>query len=42
MIFGDLAYLAIGFTTTFLALDIARHFIACKIKDKTTVLYVKS
>jgi hypothetical protein len=35
MIFGDLAYLAVGFVTTFLALEAAWHFTACKIKDKT-------
>ena len=31
----NLAYLAIGFTTTFLALEAAWHFTACKIHDKT-------
>jgi hypothetical protein len=31
----NLAYLAIGFATTFLALEAAWHFTACKIKDKT-------
>jgi len=35
MIIGDLAYMAIGFATTFLALEAAWHFTACKIKDKT-------
>jgi hypothetical protein len=35
MIIGDLAYLAIAFATTFLALEAAWHFTACKIKDKT-------
>jgi hypothetical protein len=35
MIIGDLAYLAFGFVTTFLALEAAWHFTACKIKDKT-------
>jgi hypothetical protein len=34
MIFGDLAYLAVGFVTTFLALEAAWHFTACKVKDK--------
>jgi hypothetical protein len=33
MIIEDLAYLAIGFVT-FLALEAAWHFTACKIKDK--------
>lgn len=31
----NLAYLAIGFTTTFLTLEAAWHFTACKIHDKT-------
>jgi hypothetical protein len=31
----NLAYLAIGFTTTFLALETAWRFTACKIHDKT-------
>jgi hypothetical protein len=35
MIIGDLAYLAVGFVTTFLALEAVWHFTACKIKDKT-------
>jgi hypothetical protein len=35
MIIGDLAYLAIGFVTTFMALEAALHFTVCKIKDKT-------
>jgi hypothetical protein len=35
MIIGDLAYLAGGFVTTFLALEAAWHFTACKIKDKS-------
>jgi hypothetical protein len=35
MMIGDLAYVAIGFATTFLALEAAWHFTACKIKDKT-------
>jgi len=35
MITGDLASLAVGFATTFLALEAAWHFTACKIKDKT-------
>jgi hypothetical protein len=35
MIIGDLAYLAVGFAATFLALEAAWHFTACKIKDKT-------
>jgi hypothetical protein len=35
MIIENLAYLAIGFATTFLALEAAWHFTACKIKDKT-------
>jgi hypothetical protein len=37
MIFGDLAYLAIGFATTFLALEAAWHFTACKVKDNKTI-----
>jgi hypothetical protein len=35
MIIGDLDYLAVGFVATFLALEAAWHFTACKIKDKT-------
>jgi hypothetical protein len=35
MIIGDLAYLAVGFVTAFLALEAVWHFTACKIKDKT-------
>jgi hypothetical protein len=35
VMFGDLAHLAVGFVTTFLALEAAWHFTACKIKDKT-------
>jgi hypothetical protein len=35
MVFENLAYLAVGFATTFLALEVAWHFTACKIKDKT-------
>jgi hypothetical protein len=35
MIIGDLAYLAVGFAATFLALEAAWHFTACKIKDKS-------
>jgi len=35
MIIEDLAYVAVGFVTTFLALEAAWHFTACKIKDKT-------
>jgi hypothetical protein len=35
MIIGDLAYLAVGFATTFPALEAPWHFISCKIKDKT-------
>jgi len=31
----NLAYVAIGFATTFLVLETAWHFTACKIKDKT-------
>ena len=31
----NLAYVAIGFASTFLALEAAWHFTACKIKDKT-------
>jgi hypothetical protein len=31
----NLTYVAIGFATTFLALEAAWHFTACKIKDKT-------
>lgn len=31
---GDLAYLVVRLVTTFLALDAAWHFAACKIKDK--------
>jgi hypothetical protein len=35
MIIENLAYLAIGFAGTFLALEAAWHFTAGKIKDKT-------
>ncbi|HJT46562.1 MAG TPA: hypothetical protein VJ729_00150 [Nitrososphaeraceae archaeon] len=35
MVFENLTYLAVGFATTFLALEAAWHFTACKIKDKT-------
>ena len=35
MIIENLAYVAIGFVTTFLALEAAWHFTADKIKDKT-------
>jgi hypothetical protein len=35
MVLENLAYLAIGFVTTFMALEAAWHFTACKIKDKT-------
>jgi hypothetical protein len=35
MIIENLAYLATGFVTTFLALEAGWHFTACKIKDKT-------
>jgi len=38
MIIGDLAYLAVGFAATFLALEAAWHFTACKVKDKTISL----
>jgi hypothetical protein len=38
MVLENLAYLALGFATTFLALDAAWHFTACKIKDKTTTI----
>jgi len=35
---GEIAYVAIGFVTTFLALEAGWHFTACKIKDKTISL----
>jgi hypothetical protein len=35
MVLENLAYVAIGFVTTFMALEAAWHFTACKIKDKT-------
>jgi hypothetical protein len=35
MVIENLAYLAIGFAGTFLALEAAWHFTACKIKDKS-------
>jgi hypothetical protein len=35
MVLENLAYLATGFVTTFIALEAAWHFTACKIKDKT-------
>jgi hypothetical protein len=35
MVLENLAYMAIGFVTTFMALEAAWHFTACKIKDKT-------
>jgi hypothetical protein len=35
MVLENLAYIAIGFVTTFMALEAAWHFTACKIKDKT-------
>ena len=35
LIYRDLVYLAVGFVTTFLALEAAWHFTACKIKDKS-------
>ena len=43
MMIENLAYVAIGFITTFLALEAAWHFTAGKIKDKTikTSLYKK-
>ena len=31
----NLAYVVIGFVPTFLALEAAWHFTACKIKDRT-------
>jgi hypothetical protein len=31
----NIAYVGIGFATTFLALEAAWHFTACKIKDKS-------
>jgi hypothetical protein len=38
MIFGDLVYLTIGFATTFLALEAAWHFTACKIKELVVLM----
>jgi hypothetical protein len=35
MVLENLAYVAIGFVTTFMALEAAWHFTACRIKDKT-------
>jgi hypothetical protein len=35
MVLENLAYMAIGFVTTFMALEAAWHFTACKIKDKS-------
>jgi hypothetical protein len=35
VIIENLAYLAIGFSTAFVALEAAWHFTACKVKDKT-------
>jgi hypothetical protein len=35
MVLENLAYVAIGFVTTFMALEAAWHFAACKIKDKS-------
>ena len=37
MIIENLAYLAIGFVGTFLALEAAWHFTACKIKDNSKI-----
>lgn len=31
----NIAYVAVGFGTSFLALEAAWHFTACKLKDKT-------
>jgi hypothetical protein len=31
----SIAYIAIGFVTTFLSLEVAWHFTACKIHDKS-------
>ncbi len=31
----NIAYVSIGFATTFLALETAWHFTTCKIKDKS-------
>jgi hypothetical protein len=35
MVLENLGYMAIGFVTTFMALEATWHFTACKIKDKT-------
>jgi hypothetical protein len=35
MVLENLAYVAIGFVATFMALEAAWHFTACRIKDKT-------
>jgi hypothetical protein len=35
MLLENLGYMAIGFVTTFMALEAALHLAACKIKDKT-------
>jgi hypothetical protein len=37
----DLAYLAFGFAVTFLALEVAWNFTACKVNDKTINLFYK-
>ena len=37
----DLAYLAFGFAVTFLALEVAWNFTACKVKDKTINLFLQ-
>jgi hypothetical protein len=31
----NIAYVAVGFASTFLALEAAWHFTACKVKDMT-------
>jgi hypothetical protein len=38
MVLENLTYIAIRFATTFLALEAAWHFTACKVKDKTIKL----
>jgi hypothetical protein len=35
MVLENLAYIAIGFVTTFMALEAAWHFTSCKIKDNS-------
>jgi hypothetical protein len=35
MVLENLPYMVIGFVTTFMALEAAWHFTACKVKDRT-------